>query len=109
MNKIKKFSIYSENKDKNGNEYYEAFLQLLNNYSNDFPEDIETSIFDNLKENFELEFKKEEKKNDFTIIMDLINDNIYDEEGKKGFLALLKQSYLIGKLRSNIVSIFYFN
>ena len=41
--------------------------------------------------------------------MDLINDNIYDEEGKKGFLALLKQSYLIGKLRSNIVSIFYFN
>ena len=31
---------------------------------------------------------------------------IVDEESKKGFLALVRQSYLLGKLRTNIVSIF---
>ena len=34
-----------------------------------------------------------------------MNDLIDEEESKKGFLALLRQSYLLGKLRSNIVSI----
>ena len=35
----------------------------------------------------------------------MMNDLIDEEESKKGFLALLRQSYLLGKLRSNIVSI----
>jgi len=35
-----------------------------------------------------------------------MNDLIDDEESKKGFLALVRQSYLLGKLRTNIVSIF---
>jgi hypothetical protein len=38
----------------------------------------------------------------------MINSIIDDEESKKGFLALLRQSFLLGKLRSNLVSI-YFN
>jgi len=84
-------------------------LQLLNNYSNDYQEDIETSIYENLKEDNNTEQKGESssKKNNFLIIMDMINDNIIDEESKKGFLALLRQSFLLGKLRSNIVSKYY--
>ena len=39
--------------------------------------------------------------------MDMIDDNIIDEESKKGFLALIKQSFLLCKLRTNIVSIIY--
>ena len=35
----------------------------------------------------------------------MMNGLIDDEESKKGFLALLRQSYLIGKLRTYIVSI----
>ena len=37
-----------------------------------------------------------------------MNDLIDDEESKKGFLALVRQSYLLGKLRANIVSIYTF-
>lgn len=84
--------------------YYEAFLDLLNNYSNDFQEDIETSIYDNLKgENDE----SDSKKYNLRTIMDMINDHIIDEESKAGFLCLLRQSFFLGKLRTNIVSIFY--
>ena len=109
MNKIKNFSEYSENENKFGEGYYEAFLQLLNNYSKDFQEDIETSIYDNLREDYNLKEKEENnsRKNNFLMIMDMINDNIIDEESKKGFLALLKQSFLLGKLRTNIVSIYF--
>ena len=109
-NKIRNFSDFSESGNKFGEEYYENFLQLLNNYSNDYPEDIETSIYENLNEDNNTEEKGEtnSKKNNFIIIMDMINDNIIDEESKRGFLALLKQSFLLGKLRSNIVSKFYF-
>ena len=108
-NKIRNFSNFSESENKFGEEYYENFLQLLNNYSNDYQEDIETSIYENLKEDNNTEQKGESssKKNNFLIIMDMINDNIIDEESKKGFLALLRQSFLLGKLRSNIVSKYY--
>ena len=101
-NKIRAFSEYSEN-EKIAAEYYENFLQLLNNYSNDFPEDIEISIYDNLKEE---NIKKDEN---YIAIKDMINDLINDEESKKGFLALVRQSFLIGKLRANIVSYFNYN
>ena len=37
-----------------------------------------------------------------------MNNFIDDEESKKGFLALVRQSYLLGKLRTNIVSKIYF-
>ena len=36
----------------------------------------------------------------------MINESIKDEESKKGFLALVKQSYLLGKLRTYLVSIY---
>ena len=39
-----------------------------------------------------------------SILKEMMNEIINDEESKKGFLALIKQSYLIGKLRSYIVS-----
>jgi len=94
-NKLYDFSRCSE-KCKFGKEYYEKFLELLNNYSNDFPEDIETSIYDNLKE------VNIQKKENFLNIKDMMKDLIYDVESKKGFLALLKQSYLLGKLRNSI-------
>ena len=97
-NKTYNFSEYSE-KQKYGKEYYEKFLELLNNYSNDFQEDIEISIYDNLKE----ENIKGEKN--FSTIKEMMNGLIDDEESKKGFLALLRQSYLIGKLRTSVVSI----
>ena len=42
----------------------------------------------------------------FLTIKEMINSIIDDEESKKGFLALVRQSYLLGKLRTNIVSIF---
>ena len=73
-------------------------MNLLN-YSNDFFEDIEISIYDN--------FKEENKYGDFNvlIIREMINDLIIDIESAKGFIALLRQSYLLGKLRSNLVSI----
>lgn len=98
INKIKNFSKYSENTENCGKEYYESFLQLLNNYSNDFPEDIEISIYNNLKQenNFRV--------NNMSAIIDMINDYINDDESKKGFLALLRQSYLLGELRTNVVS-----
>ena len=101
-NKIRDFSEYSENQ-KTGEKYYQKFLQLLNNYSNDFPEDIEISIYDNLKE------ENKNKDKNYLTIKEIINDLISNEESKKGFLALVRQSYLLGKLRSNIVSIKTFN
>ena len=101
-NRIKTFSNFSENPNKCGEEYYNSFLRLLNNYSNDFSEDIEISIYDNLKEENNL------SENNFLIILDMVNDYIKDEESKKGFLALLKQSYLLGKLRTFVVSILFF-
>ena len=82
-NKLYDFSVYSE-KCKFWKEYYEKFLELLNNYSNDFPEDIETSIYDNLKE-----VNIQNKKN-LLKIKDMMKDLICDVESKKGFLALLK-------------------
>ena len=105
INKIIEFSKFSE-KQKYGEEYYLKFLELLNNYPNNNPEDIEISIYDNLK--------KENDKNgqNFLEIKEMMNDVINDEESKKGFLALVRQSFLLGKLRTNIVSnnilIFFF-
>ena len=101
-NRIKNFSNFSENSNNYGDKYYKSFLQLLNNCSNDFSEDIEISIYDNLKEENNL------SENNFLTILDMVNDYIKDEESKKGFLALLKQSFLLGKLRTNIVSILYY-
>jgi hypothetical protein len=100
VNKIGNFVEYSE-KQKIGVEYYKTFLQLLNNYSNDFPEDIEISIYENLKE------ENKNSKNSFQTIKEMMNDLVSDEESKKGFLALLRQSYLLGKLRTNVVSNYY--
>jgi len=100
-NKINDFSKYSENKIF-GKEYYKRFLKLLNYNSNDFKEDIEISIYDNLKE------ENKKGKTNFLSIKELINNLINDEESKKGFLALVRQSYLLGKLRTNIVSYFLF-
>ena len=75
---------------------------FFRNNSNDFLEDIELSIYENLR--------KENKNHTkiFLTIKEMINSIIDDEESKKGFLALLRQSFLLGKLRSNLVSI-YFN
>ena len=98
-NKINDFSKYSE-KRRYGKNYYKTFLKLLNYNSNDFQEDIEISIYDNLKK---------ENKNaieNFNVIKEIMNNLIDDEESKKGFLALVRQSYLLGKLRINIVSIY---
>jgi hypothetical protein len=95
-NKLYEFSKYSE-KCINGEEYYKNFLQLLNNYSNDFPEDIEVSIYDNLKE------ENIQRKNNLLTIKDMMNEFISDKESKKGFLALLRQSYLLGEFRNKIV------
>ena len=97
-NKIRNFSNYSE-KSKSGKEYYESFLDLLNNYSNIFVEDIEISLYDNLKE------ENSSKEIKLKSINDIINELIDDEESKKGFLALLRQTFLLGKLRTSIVSI----
>ena len=109
-NKIRAFSKYSESQII-GYKYYNNFLELLNNYSNDFPEDIEISIFENLKEEEKIinNTNKNNSENNFSTIKEMINDFISDEESKKGFLALVRQSYLLGKLRSNIVSIKTFN
>ena len=97
-NKIRNFSQYSE-KSKNGKKYYESFLDLLNNYSNTFVEDIEISLYDNLKE------ENSSKEIKLKSIFDIINESIDDEESKKGFFALLRQAFLLGKLRTSIVSI----
>jgi len=40
-------------------------------------------------------------------IKEMIYESMNDKESKKGFLALIKQSYLLGKLRSNIVSNYF--
>ena len=98
-NTVFEFSKFSEN-NKMGKEYYKNFLEILNNYSNDFIEDIEISIFDNLKE------ENPQGKDNLSTLKEMINDLINDEESKKGFLALVKQSFLFGKLRSYLVSIF---
>ena len=75
----------------------------MNYNSNDFQEDIELSIYDNLK--------RENKNNqtNFFSIKEMMNNLIDDEESKKGFLALVRQSYLLGKLRTNIVSNIFFH
>ena len=98
QNKIFEFSKFSENQTS-GEEYYKKFLHLLNNYSNDFPQDIEISIYDNLKE------ENKNKDKNFSIIKEMMEELINEEESKKGFLALVRQSYFIGQLRTNIVSI----
>ena len=98
-NKIKNFSKYSE-KQIMGKEYYESFLQIFNNYSNDFQEDIENSLYDNLKE------ENIYRENNISTIIGMMNNCIDDEESKKGFLALIKQSFLLGKLSTNVVSIY---
>ena len=100
INRMFAFSEYSEHY-KIGEQYYNNFLEIFNNYSNDFKEDIEISIFDNLKD------ENSKKIDNLTIIKDMMNDYIKDEESKKGFLALLRQSYLLGELRTNIVRIYF--
>ena len=97
-NKTYNFSKYSENQIF-GEEYYENFLDLLNNYSNEFKEDLEISIYENLREENKL------ANQNYLMAKEMMNDLINDEESKKGFLALLRQSFLLGKLRSEIVSI----
>lgn len=67
-----------------GEMYYIQFLNLFNNYSNDFPEDIEISIFENLKET------NEYGKQNLLLIKEIMNDLINDDESKKGFLALVR-------------------
>ena len=96
-NKTYDFSKYSE-LGIFGKKYYESFLNLLN-YSNDFLEDVEIAIYDN--------FRKGNKFGDINnhIARDMINNLIIDEESRKGFNALLDQSFLLGKLRTNVVSI----
>ena len=100
INKMFAFSEYSEHCEI-GEQYYNNFLEIFNNYSNDFKEDIEISIFVNLKE------ENNKQLDNFTTIKDMINFYIKDEESKKGFLALLRQSYLLGELRTNIVRIYF--
>ena len=100
-NKIFDLSEYSMK--KSGKQYYVLFLQLLNNYSNEFMEDIEISIYNNLKEG-----NLSSEKN-YSNIKELMDNLINDEESKKGFLVLVRQSYLLGKLRSHVVSLFIFN
>ena len=100
-NKIFNLSEYSLK--KLGKQYYVLFLQLLNNYSNEFMEDIEISIYNNLKEG-----NLSSEKN-YSNIKELMDNLINDEESKKGFLVLVRQSYLLGKLRSHVVSLFIFN
>ena len=82
-----------------GEKYYIIFLQIFKKDSNDFPEDLEISFYENLKE------ENKFKENNLSIINGFVNYLIDDEESKKGFLALLRQSYLLGKLRYIIVSI----
>ena len=98
-NTISNFSQYSE-KEISGEQYYLNFLEILNNYSNDFQEDIEISIYDNLREEID------NRKQNILTIKEMINDLIDDIESKKGFSALIRQSYLLGKVRSYIVSKF---
>ena len=101
INKIYAFSEYSEH-NKIGEQYYINFLEIFNNSSNDFAEDIELLIYDNLKE------ENNKKEDNLSTIKDMINDTIVDEESKKGFLALLRQSFLLGKLRTNIVRKYFY-
>ena len=101
-NKIYDFSVFSENQIVSG-EYYKKFLEILNNYSNDFQEDIEISVYDNLKEE-----NKNREHNYFTI-KEIMREFIIDEESKKGFLSLVRQSFFLGKLRNEIVRFFIFN
>ena len=101
INKIFAFSKYSKN-NKIGEQYYINFLEIFNNSSNDFAEDIELLIYDNLKE------ENIKKEDNLSTIKDMINDVIVDEESKKGFLALLRQSFLLGKLRTNIVRKYFY-
>ena len=99
FHKTKTKNIIKSNMSQIINKKIEKFLELLNNYSNDFQEDIEISIYDNLKE------ENINGEKNFSTIKEMMNRLIDDEESKKGFLALLRQSYLIGKLRTCIVSI----
>ena len=102
QNKTFEFSEYSQNQIC-GKEYYSKFLELFKNYANDFEQDIEISIYDNLKP------ENKYKDKNYKIIKEMVNELIDDNESKKGFLALVRQSYLLGKLRSNIVSIIIYN
>ena len=97
-NKTYSFSKYSES-GKFGEDYYKNFLNLLN-YSNDFFEYIEISIYENFME------KNKDWEFNVKIIRELIYDLIIDIESKKGFIALLRQAYLLGNLRTNLVSIY---
>lgn len=94
-------NYFSECSEKGviGQEYYTSFLELLNKYSSDYPEDIEISIYNNLKN------ENENRKKILKAIKELMNEFINDEESKKGFMALLRQSFLIGKLRNEVVRI----
>ena len=96
------FAVYSKFQ-KYGYNYYIKFLAMLNNYSNEFPEDIEISIYDNLKK------ENNNKEGNLNVIKDMMNNLINDVESQKGFLALLRQSYLLGKLRCNIVRNYIIN
>ena len=95
------FSKYSENSIY-GIEYYESFLKLLTNNYSDKPEDIEVLIYNNLKK------ENNERKYILKGIKDNINEFLNDEESKKGFIALLHQSFYIGNLRNDIVRIYLF-
>ena len=50
--------------------------------------------------------KNKEWEFNVKIIRELIYDLIIDIESKKGFISLLRQAYLLGNLRTNLVSIY---
>ena len=66
----------------------------------DYSEDIEISIYKNLKpQNKERNYILEGNK-------DIMKEFLYDKENKKGFSALLHQSFYIGNLRNEIVRLY---
>jgi hypothetical protein len=62
---------------------------------------MEISIYNNLKE------ENQERINTLKGMKDIIEEIIDDRESKKGFISLLHQSFYIGYLRNEIVSIFF--
>ena len=94
------FSDYSE-KGEDGINYYENFLKLVNNDSCDSAEDMEISIYNNLKK------ENNERKDILKAMKEIIEEFIDGTESKKGFIALLHQSFYVGYLRNEIVRIFF--
>ena len=64
-------------------------------------------FFPHLIDISQIKEENENRRQNYLPIKEMMDNLISDEESKKGFKALIRQSYFLGKIRCSIVSIYF--